>query len=98
MTEKLGEDHPHTLKCIGSLATAYRNHGRYQAAQDLLDEVVKTWNRSPGIEHPGILSSMEKLALVLMEQGQYQESEKLLKQVIETQSPRETSYNFHLYW
>ncbi|KAK0720958.1 hypothetical protein B0H67DRAFT_209529 [Lasiosphaeris hirsuta] len=80
----LGEEHPHTLTSMGSLASTYQNQGRWKEAEELEVQVMETMKRVSGEEHPHTLTSMGRLASTYQNQGQWKEAEELGVQVMET--------------
>ena len=56
-----GEEHPHTLSSMASLALMYRDQGRWKEAEDLEVQVSEPRKRVLGEEHPPTMSSMAHL-------------------------------------
>ena len=67
--KKLGADHSDTLTSMGSLASTYRNQGRWDAAEELEVQVMESSKRKLGADHPSTLISMANLAFTLKSQG-----------------------------
>ncbi|KAJ5157471.1 uncharacterized protein N7482_008571 [Penicillium canariense] len=86
--EKLGEDHPTTLRSMASLALAYRRQGRLEEAEILQLQVIERRKTIYGVEHPGTLISMGDLALTYRSQGRWEEAERLQLQVVETRKEK----------
>ena len=59
----LGQEHPSTLASIASLASTYRNQGRWKEAEELEVKVMETSLRVLGQEHPDTLTSITNFAL-----------------------------------
>src|SRR5204862_537642 len=77
-------DNPSTLTSIANLASAYRNEGRGEEAEDLFAQVMETSKRVLGIEHPSTLTSIANLASTFLSQGRWKEAEDLFVKVMET--------------
>ena len=60
----LGPEHPHTLLSMGSLASTYRNQGRWNEAEQLELQVMDIRKKLLDAEHPDILKSMEILTRI----------------------------------
>jgi len=58
----LREEHLDTLTSMTSLASTYRNQGRWKEAEELDVQVVETRKRVLREEHPSTLTSMANLA------------------------------------
>jgi len=54
----LGLNHPDTLTSVGSLASTYRDQGRWDEAEKLSVEVMETRKTKLGADHPDTLTSM----------------------------------------
>ncbi|KAJ5917547.1 hypothetical protein N7466_011101 [Penicillium verhagenii] len=80
----LGEEHEDVLNSTGMLATAYWLDGRWEEAEQLDVQVIKTSKTKLGDDHPSTLSSMANLASTLWNQGRWEEAEQLFVQVIKT--------------
>ncbi|KAJ5256544.1 hypothetical protein N7478_012648 [Penicillium angulare] len=80
----LGEEHEDVLSSTGMLATAYWLDGRWQEAEQLDVQVMKTRKTKLGEDHPSTLSSMANLAATLWSQGRWEEAEQLDVQVMKT--------------
>ena len=80
----LGVEHPDTLGSMANLASTYRNQGRWDEAEKLEVQVMKTSLRVLKEEHPSTLTSMANLALTYWNQGRWDEAEKLQMQVMKT--------------
>ncbi|KAF1976246.1 hypothetical protein BU23DRAFT_597114 [Bimuria novae-zelandiae CBS 107.79] len=81
----LGDEHPSTLTSMASLASTYRNQGRWKEAE-LEVQMMETRKRALGDEHPSMLTSMANLASTYRNQGRWKEAEQLEVQVMETSS------------
>ncbi|KAL4766729.1 hypothetical protein BDW60DRAFT_27146 [Aspergillus nidulans var. acristatus] len=79
-----GDSHPHILKSMADLASAYMNQGRWNEAEVRLVQVMKTSKQILGPNHPYTLSSIANLATLHLKQAKWKEAEELLVQVIET--------------
>jgi hypothetical protein len=80
----LGPENPSTLTSIASLASIYRDQGRWTEAEMLDVQVMETRKSILGPEHPSTLTSIANLASTYWNQGRYAEAEKLEMQVMET--------------
>ena len=58
----LGQDHPATLTSIASLASTYRNQGRWKEAEKLEVKVMEMREGVFGQDHPDTLTIMANLA------------------------------------
>jgi tetratricopeptide (TPR) repeat protein len=72
------------LVSMASLASTYRNQGRWREAEELEVQVMETRKRVLGVEHPGTLTSIANLASTFWNQGRWKEAEELQVQVMET--------------
>ncbi|KAH7464012.1 hypothetical protein FOMA001_g17831 [Fusarium oxysporum f. sp. matthiolae] len=76
-TTMLGEEHPDTLTSMSSLASIYRDQGRWKEAEELEVRVMEARKTVLGEEHPDTLTSMSNLALTYRNQGRWKEAEDL---------------------
>jgi tetratricopeptide (TPR) repeat protein len=81
---KLGLDHPDTLKIMNQLAWTYQNQGRWKEAEQLQVEVMETRMNKLGLDHPDTLDIMANLAWTYQKQAQWEEAETLQVEVMET--------------
>ncbi|KAG9083840.1 hypothetical protein FRC06_004348, partial [Ceratobasidium sp. 370] len=81
--QKMGEEHPSTLRSMWQLARAYFHQGRYEAAENLFFQVQDIQKRVLGERHPDTLNTMHKLALSYDNRGRYGEAEALYSQVLD---------------
>ncbi|KAF1937777.1 kinesin light chain 1 [Clathrospora elynae] len=65
-------------------AMALYSDGRYNEAEELLVQVLKTSKKKLGADHPDTLTSMANLALTYQNQGRWDAAEELFLQVMET--------------
>ena len=65
------------LTLLSSVATLYRNQGRYSEAEPLYLECLKKRKLELGDSHPDTLSAMNNLANLYDDQGKYAEAEPL---------------------
>ncbi|RYP13088.1 hypothetical protein DL765_007037 [Monosporascus sp. GIB2] len=79
----LGEEHLYTLASMASLASTYRNRGRWKEAEELEVGLIETRKRVLGEEHPDTLTSMANLALIYLKQGRWKKAEELEVGLIE---------------
>ncbi len=49
---KLGADHPDTLRHMGYLACIYRKQGRWEEAEKLFEQTIKSLKPKVGADHP----------------------------------------------
>ncbi|KZL66524.1 kinesin light chain [Colletotrichum tofieldiae] len=82
--ERLGEEHPDTLRSMATMALTHRDQGQWREAEELGERVMDISVRVLGGEHPDTLSSMSNLASTYMDQGRWEEAEELSARVIET--------------
>jgi tetratricopeptide (TPR) repeat protein len=75
--ERLGRDHPDTLRTVHSLAIAYRRQGQYEQAERLFGRALKGREERLGRDHPDTLKTVHNLAIVYRRQGRYEEAERL---------------------
>jgi hypothetical protein len=69
---------------MATLASTYRNQGRWKEAERLEVEVMEMGKRVFGQKHPDTLASMANLASTYRNQGRWKEAEELEVQVMET--------------
>ncbi|CAE8588935.1 unnamed protein product [Polarella glacialis] len=60
----LGDEHPHTLKAMGSLVATLRDQGRLAEAEPLNQEVLELSRKVLGDEHPYTLMAMGNFKLL----------------------------------
>ena len=68
---------------MGSLASTYRDQGRWKEAEGLEMQVMEKRKRILGQVHPSTLNSMANLASIYGIQGGWKEAEELLVQIME---------------
>ncbi len=74
MSDKLGQQHPRTQGCMGSLATAYLLTDRLDEAIPLLEQSLKLKTETQGLDHPGTILTMSNLAAALHRAGRLDEA------------------------
>ena len=79
--EKLGLDHPDTLRTLQNLANIYIEKGRYDDAEKLSKRAL-TGNKKLGLDHPNTLWTIENLAIIYRNKGRYDDAEELYKRVL----------------
>ncbi|KAF3390020.1 hypothetical protein DPV78_011688 [Talaromyces pinophilus] len=62
---------------MNSLASTYRNQGRWNDAEKLQVQAVETFKTVLRAEHPNIIRSMANLASTYLNHGRWGEAEKL---------------------
>ncbi|MCS5669503.1 MAG: tetratricopeptide repeat protein, partial [Dehalococcoidia bacterium] len=73
-SEKLGEEHPQTLRSLSRLANTYYAAGRYEDAKPMFEGIFERRLRVLGRYHPDTLRSRSSLANTLAQLGQFNES------------------------
>ncbi len=81
---ELGQEHPHTLDAMNSLAVIYNYLGRGDKAEALHREALATLRRVLGDEDPLTLSGMNNLAVLLRTQDELDEAEALHREALQT--------------
>ncbi|KAJ7800540.1 P-loop containing nucleoside triphosphate hydrolase protein [Mycena olivaceomarginata] len=79
----LGDNHPDTLRTIGSLASTYSNMGEHQKAKELKDIVLEKQKQLLGDNHPDTLLTMGSLAVTYTDLGEHQKAKELEDIVLE---------------
>ncbi|QKX61690.1 uncharacterized protein TRUGW13939_08845 [Talaromyces rugulosus] len=79
-----GAEDEEALSSTAMLADVYRFEGRWEEAEKLEVQVMKTHKTKLGADHPSTLTSMANLASTYRDQGRWDEAEKLEVQVMET--------------
>jgi tetratricopeptide (TPR) repeat protein len=79
----LGSDHPSTLKCRDSLATAYARAGRLTEAIPLYEETLKLREATLGLDHPDTPKSRNDLAIAYHDAGRTTEAIAVLEATLE---------------
>jgi tetratricopeptide (TPR) repeat protein len=82
-SEKLGEEHPQTLRSLSRLANTYYAAGRYEDAKPMFEDIFERRVRVLGGDHPDTLRSRSSLANTLAQLGQFTESAGLHEENIE---------------
>lgn len=82
---KLGDEHPNTLCTMNNLANLHMKRGKFDLAQQWLEEVLSVRRRNLEDEHPEMLSSINNLALVYRRQGRHEESRALFEEALSAQ-------------
>ncbi|KAH8834489.1 hypothetical protein DL96DRAFT_1522180 [Flagelloscypha sp. PMI_526] len=80
--ERLGANHPDTLKSMKHLASTYSALGQHHNALELREHVLKLRKRIIGEEHPSTLASMNNLAGTYSHLGQHRDALELREQVV----------------
>ncbi len=80
--EKLGPDHPDTLRTVQSLATVHWSKGRYDDAKELFKRALAGREEKLGPDHPDTLGTIENLAIVYWSKGRYDDAEELYKRAL----------------
>jgi tetratricopeptide (TPR) repeat protein len=84
----LGQEHEDTLWSKAMVGSAYRNQGRWDAAEELEVQVMETRKKKLGADHPSTLHSMNNLASTYRNQGRWDAAEELFVQVMETRKKK----------
>jgi NB-ARC domain. len=79
----LGERHPDSLTCMGSLAETLRIEGDLAGARALQENVLAAHRELLGDGHPRTLTSLHNLAVILSNQGNPAGARALKEQVLE---------------
>ena len=79
----LGQEHEDTLWSIAMVGSAYRNQGRWDAAEELDVQVMETSKKKLGADHPSTLNSMANLAFTWKSQGRNAEAMALIRQCVQ---------------
>ncbi|KAJ7787058.1 hypothetical protein B0H14DRAFT_290030 [Mycena olivaceomarginata] len=79
----LGDNHPDTLRTMGSLASTYSYMGEYQKAKELKGIVLEKQKQLLGDNHPDTLCTMNNLASTYSDLGEYQKAKELKGIVLE---------------
>jgi len=66
-----------------SLASTYRNQGRWKEAEELQVKAIETRNTVLGAEHPSTVNSMNSLACTWKAQGKHTEALDMVGKCIE---------------
>jgi eukaryotic-like serine/threonine-protein kinase len=78
----LGQEHPDTLRSMGTLAAVLAYEGHYPEAEKLQRETLEIRRRVLGPEHPDTLESRNLLAATLEYGGHRSEAEKLERETL----------------
>src|SRR5439155_19933364 len=62
--QKLGPDHPDTLRSMENVARLYQERGQYDAAESLYQQVLEGERRQLGADHPNTLTTLNDLAFL----------------------------------
>jgi serine/threonine protein kinase len=81
--EKLGPDHPDTLRSINKLGMAYHASGRLTEALPLFEQALAKRKEKLSPDHPHTLVSMNNLAWAYHEAGKFDRAEPLLREILE---------------
>jgi tetratricopeptide (TPR) repeat protein len=76
---KFGPDHPTTFTALTNLAMLYREAGKSNEAEPLLERIVAAEEKQGNVEDAELANSMNNLARMYREKGKYPESEALYK-------------------
>ena len=68
--DRLGDDDLNTLAVTDSVATAFRDMGRYAEARDLDQDTLARRRRVLGEDHPDTMAAASSLAVALLELGE----------------------------
>ncbi|CAI7669244.1 unnamed protein product [Penicillium crustosum] len=80
----LGEEHEETIDSTQMLGTVYRAEGRWEEAEQLELQVMKSRKTKLGEDHPDTLVSISNLASTYSSQGRWEEAEQLKLQVMKS--------------
>eukprot|EP00930_Biecheleria_cincta_P047174 TRINITY_DN3264_c0_g2_i2.p1 TRINITY_DN3264_c0_g2~~TRINITY_DN3264_c0_g2_i2.p1 ORF type:complete len:1048 (+),score=194.42 TRINITY_DN3264_c0_g2_i2:117-3260(+) len=76
--DKLGTEHPETLRIADNLAIAFRDFCYFQEAEALLRQTLKVREAKLGPEDRETLTNAESLAMILQGRGEFSEAKDLL--------------------
>jgi tetratricopeptide (TPR) repeat protein len=78
----LGEEHPDTIKALGSIAVAYSRLGEHQKALELKEKVYSLRCKILGEEHPDTIIALNNLAVTYSNLGEYQTAINMLEGMV----------------
>jgi tetratricopeptide (TPR) repeat protein len=84
----LGAESDETLESMNLVGEAYREAGRWTAAEELHVQAMEASKVKLGVDHLNTLTYMNNLALTYWYQGRYKEAEELQVQVLETRKAK----------
>jgi len=82
--QKLGAEHPETLRSGNLLAQALFHQAKHQEAEALARQVYASSLRQLGRTHPDTLRSQGTLAVILEEEAKYTEAETLTRDLLQS--------------
>ena len=74
------------LTSMNSLASTYRNQGRWKEAEELGVQVMETRKTVLGAEHPGTLTSMNSIGFTWKRKGRGAEALDLMEKCVQLQT------------
>ena len=77
--EKLGADHPDTIRAMAGLASSYGQAGRLEEALGMREEVLRLRREKLGADHPDTLRAMNNLAYILNARSRLPEAVSFLR-------------------
>ncbi|MEL7006502.1 MAG: tetratricopeptide repeat protein, partial [Bacteroidota bacterium] len=80
--ERLGSEHPEVISVDLQLVEIYLNQGRFEEAEILIQDALRTRKRQLGDTHFEVLDVMKTLAALRDKQERYEEAEALFIQVL----------------
>lgn len=81
-TAKLGADHPDTLRAMINLSVLYQDRERFDDAEALLKQILRSVDVKLGSNHTDTLSAMNNLAALYTRRGRHDEAMPLFEQVL----------------
>jgi len=83
-----GDEHLDTVNSMSTLAGLYLNQGRYDEAEPLYLDTLKSLKRVLGDEHPDTLASVKTLAELYNEMGRGDDARPLVAELLSSQRKR----------
>jgi tetratricopeptide (TPR) repeat protein len=83
--DKLGADHPDTLRAMNSVAVIYHETEQFDEAKELFERVLNGWRDKLGAQHTDTLIAMNNLAALHVSRGQHEAAIPLVEHVLEVQ-------------
>ncbi len=77
-----GKKDPATFDALSNLALSYRDLGKHDHAETILENIFFEQGRTLGLDHEETINSMYSLALVSVDSGHFQDAEKLYQRVL----------------
>ena len=80
---RLGVDHPSTLRTVHNLGILYKNQGKLKEAEEMFQRALQGYEKAYGVDHPSMLDTVHGLGILYKDQGKFREAEEMYQRALQ---------------